>query len=257
MTGSDNLYNEMPRIRRARDYRLYGFGGERYLDLCLDGGRALLGHKPGRAVLMMKNSLEKGLAASYPGIWEKRLLRQIQLVYPDIAGVSVVFYGRAAVSAGKDCLPVYRPFEQKIAPSKIIPDEPFELLVPLPGCGPFSVVCAAEAALKTLPGPDPVPQYMLAGLCRAAAELKAFAANSAAAAEDPWSAFESSLWSRKGPWLYPVVNPADYPLLFRRFLEKGILISPDYRIPSCAPAVFTAGEIQPIKIIEGEFLKRD
>ena len=66
MMSGNKLYNMMPEIRRARDYRLYDIHGRRYLDLCLDGGRALLGHKPGRVVLMMKNALEKGLSASYP-----------------------------------------------------------------------------------------------------------------------------------------------------------------------------------------------
>ncbi|HAK45877.1 MAG TPA: hypothetical protein DCO79_08165, partial [Spirochaeta sp.] len=104
--------NKIPLIRRTRDYRLYDFKGGRYLDLFLDGGRALMGHKHGRAILMMKNSLEKGMAASYPGVWEGRLLKQLGLLYPEIREVSLFFAGRDdKAPAERSKYRLFRPFE--------------------------------------------------------------------------------------------------------------------------------------------------
>lgn len=242
MNGTDSLYNKIPQIRRAREYHLYDFKGRRYLDCCLDSGRALLGHKPGRAVLMMKNSLEKGLTAPYPGVYSHRLLKQLQILYPWISCCAVVYSSGSAVAD----IPLFRPFEAEVPPR----DVPFELLLPLPGSGMLRVLCAAEGCVKALPNSDPVPQYLLSGLCRAAAELAAFSEN---VKPGVWAAFNSPLWTRTGPWLYAKTDAAGYAGLFAAFLARGILLSPYYEIPSCVPYQFTEGEIKPIKEIEGEF----
>ena len=59
----EQVLHELPPIRRARGYHLYDEAGKRYLDLSLAGGRALLGHRPERALLELKNLLSRGLAA--------------------------------------------------------------------------------------------------------------------------------------------------------------------------------------------------
>ena len=242
MNGNDYLYKKIPQIRRARDYHLYDFHGRRYLDCFLDGGRALLGHKPGRTVLMMKNSLEKGLTAAYPGIYLQRLLKQLKLLYPMISGCAVV-YASASSDSG---INLFRPFDAAEPPH----DAPFELILPMPGSGLIRVLCAAENCIDALPGSDPVPQYLLSGLCRAAAELSVFRDS---ADQKTWTAFDSPLWRRNGPWLYPLTEAARYEQLFTLFLDLGILLSPYREIPSCVPYRFTEGEIKPIKKIEGEF----
>lgn len=53
--------------RRARGPRLYLPDGRRLLDLWLDGGRAVLGHKCEGILLAYKNAAERGLTASWPG----------------------------------------------------------------------------------------------------------------------------------------------------------------------------------------------
>jgi hypothetical protein len=72
----------MPRIRRARGYRLYGLDGRRYLDLYQDGGRAILGHRGGRAVTAMKNALSEGLHSCLPSVHEARLLKALGRAFP-------------------------------------------------------------------------------------------------------------------------------------------------------------------------------
>ena len=245
MMNGNKLYKSIPPIRRTRDYHLYDFRGRRYLDMFLDGGRALLGHKPGRTVLMMKNALEKGLSAAYPGIYPARLLKQLRLVYPQIEACSVVFAGRTYDTGAGEPPVVFRPFESEALPE----DGLFELLLPLPGSGPFTVLCSGRAYDGSLPVSDAVPPFILSGLCRAGAELAAFMDN---ADESVWKSFDSPLWTRRGPWLYPAVNEDLYPEVFKALLERGILISPDYKLPSCAPYRFTEGEIRPIKEVEKE-----
>ena len=258
MNGAESI-NRIPRIRRTRDYRLYDFNGGRFLDLCLDGGRALLCHKHGQVILMMKNALEKGLSAPYPGVWEGRLLKQLKMLYPEIAAVSVVFAGwkseaqsEAEAAADGSELPVFRPFEFESPSSEPrFAETPFKLLLPLPGSGMLKVICALEGCNKELPEPDSVPQYLYSGLARAAADLKAFAST---VDTSVWGAFDSPLWTRRGPWLYPECSRDEYPKLFKAFISRGILLSPYYEIPSCAPYRFTDGEIKPIKVIEKDIL---
>ncbi len=72
----------MPRIRRARGYRLYGLDGRRYLDLYQDGGRAILGHRGGRAVTAMKSALSEGLQSCLPSVYEARLLKVLGRAFP-------------------------------------------------------------------------------------------------------------------------------------------------------------------------------
>lgn len=55
-----------PRLRRAREYHLYDQNGRRYLDLYLNNGRAIMGHRPGKFSHYLKNSLSRGMWADYP-----------------------------------------------------------------------------------------------------------------------------------------------------------------------------------------------
>ena len=231
-SGSDSLYKLLPKIKRARDYHLYDFGGRRYLDLWADGGRALMGHRKGRSVLDMKSCLEKGLGGSYPSVYPRRLLKQLGRLYPSVEAVSVVFAG-----GGAGGYPVYRPFSAAAPPEGV-----FELLVPMPGSSALRVLCAGSA--DSLPASDPVPAFLLAGLCRAAADLASF---DAAEAEKNWASFDCGLWRREGPWLYSNIGGAEYDQLFKRLKNRGIVISPYADSPSCAPSLFTAGEIKPIR----------
>ncbi|MCF7928573.1 MAG: hypothetical protein K9L68_06340 [Spirochaetales bacterium] len=93
---------EYPIIRRARDYRLYDDKGRRYLDLYLDGGRAIMGHRPGHAAGALKNSLDRGLSAAYPAVEFSRLERALQELVPGY-GVCRWYAGfERAVSAVMD-----------------------------------------------------------------------------------------------------------------------------------------------------------
>ena len=85
MTNGSNIPAGLPPIKRCRDYHLYDYKGNRYLDLYLDGGRALMGHKPGKTMLPLKNSLEKGVWASYPSVYASRLDKILAKLFPGYA----------------------------------------------------------------------------------------------------------------------------------------------------------------------------
>ncbi|MBN2619272.1 MAG: hypothetical protein JXR64_13250, partial [Spirochaetales bacterium] len=69
-------------IKRARGHRLYTTKGEKILDLYMDNGRAVLGHRPNGLSLTLKNSIERGLYANYPNIYLNRLVKDLKKRFP-------------------------------------------------------------------------------------------------------------------------------------------------------------------------------
>ncbi len=56
----------LPHIKRARGFRLYAPRDRRILDLYQDGGRSMLGHRPGKLIHDVKNALERGALSPFP-----------------------------------------------------------------------------------------------------------------------------------------------------------------------------------------------
>jgi hypothetical protein len=78
----DGLLRLLPRITRARNWRLYTAGGKRLVDLWQYGGRAILGHNPPALLRTIKNSGERGLFAPFPHAAEDRLYKALSLLLP-------------------------------------------------------------------------------------------------------------------------------------------------------------------------------
>jgi len=76
------LLELIPKVLRARDFHLYLKNGKRLTDLWLDGGRAVLGHKPPRVLLELKNAAERGLFCPLPHPMERRLLKALETLFP-------------------------------------------------------------------------------------------------------------------------------------------------------------------------------
>ncbi|MFP4010463.1 MAG: hypothetical protein ACLFUM_02090 [Spirochaetaceae bacterium] len=79
--GSDGRV-ELPRIRRARDFRLYAEDGTRYLDLYQNGGRAILSHRPKGLAPRVKDVISQGLWGAYPSVYPYRLERVLRGLFP-------------------------------------------------------------------------------------------------------------------------------------------------------------------------------
>lgn len=80
---------KLPPIRRARLWRLYGVNRganrSRFLDLWMDGGRAILGAKGTGLGTAAKAAVDMGLLRPMPSAWERRLSSQLRLSYPEYA----------------------------------------------------------------------------------------------------------------------------------------------------------------------------
>jgi glutamate-1-semialdehyde aminotransferase len=87
----------VPRIRRARGYRLYDVQGKRYLDLFREG--ALLGHRGEAALTAMKSALSQGLATSLPSAWEGRLVAALAQMFPAYRSVRLYSSRERALEA--------------------------------------------------------------------------------------------------------------------------------------------------------------
>ena len=84
----NSLICALPKINRARESYLYMKDSSRWLDLWADNTRALMGHRPPGVSLRIKNEVDKGLYAPYPGVWENRLVKALNTLFP---GYSRVF----------------------------------------------------------------------------------------------------------------------------------------------------------------------
>jgi hypothetical protein len=74
-------------VRRAYDYHLYTAKGVRLLDMCLEGGEAILGWRAGHAKLALKNIIDRGITGSFPTENEDELTRAVQEVLPQYSTV--------------------------------------------------------------------------------------------------------------------------------------------------------------------------
>ncbi len=263
MAGLTVAIMDMPQIRRSREYHLYDFAGKRYLDLFLDDGRALLGHRPPGIPLELKNTFSKGLCAPYPSVYEQRFYRGLGVLFPEyddfrvyrnLERVRMIFHehgitgtGRGISnppfdSPGKNMAAFWRPFlPEPEGKAYSLPGNPGYVIPVLPCPGNFYPVpvCVKKKEGNDLPRSDSVSPALLSALTRSIYELEKF---SRQYNEDLWKRFPAPFWERKGPYLL-LRQGNELPELFRKCLGNGILIPPDDRSPGIIPASWTEGEV--------------
>lgn len=76
------LSSALPQIRRARGYFVYSHDGKKYLDCYLNGGRALLGHRPAHVSTIVKDAVSTGSYAEYPSPYAGRLETLLREMLP-------------------------------------------------------------------------------------------------------------------------------------------------------------------------------
>jgi len=256
------LWRELPQVRRARDFHLYDFRGRRYLDMYLAAGRALMGHRPDRLLLTTKNLISKGLLADFPSNQERRLLRALTTLLPNHSEVRIYANMERLATALSSLSPrlaagqqlpdpaleqvdgqrvaLWRPFLPEIPegePDVLIP------VLPFPASFAPVVACFRPGSAGAAASSDTVSPALLGALCASIFSLARFAERYD---ESVWRQMDSDLWERRGPYLRARCKKAEYPALFRRLMESGVVICPDYPGPSIVPASFTEGEIKPI-----------
>jgi hypothetical protein len=275
----EGLLRSLPRVLRARDFHLYTEGGKRLVDLWLHGGKAVLGHKPPRVLLELKNAAERGLFTPFPHPLERRLTKALASFFPDR---SFRFYNDSssmyravekalqnegapfqiptildpAFPASNDTKAVaslWRPFVEPAPKTPIlIPVLPWPL-------GP-AVLALDKSLDASFPQGELIPPVLLAPAARAlynlAAKLRSpdrqrfYRIEKAIAMAGDGS--ESSVWQRRGIYLTTRVDSDKYAELFRGFLEAGFLLPPSASEPAILPSSMPKGEeIQLAELLGG------
>jgi hypothetical protein len=252
---TDRQQGVIPRIRRARGFRLYDTQGRRYLDLFRDG--ALLGHRASGSLLAMKSALSQGLAAALPSLWDKRLISALERSFPRyrevrlyssaerardaayrcIGGGPVPIHDPARGDAVSSPIAVWRPFLPPDGASVLLP------LLPVRVAGAPAPACFAGDVPPAVPVSDTIPAFILA------AALRGFSALAPIDGACPLSnpAVEKALdaapgWARAGPYVRAVFPEAEYPRVHAEFLRAGVLLHPGYPGPSVLPGDCSPGE---------------
>lgn len=256
----------LPRVRRARGFRLYLEDGRRLVDLWLQGGAAVIGHDPSRALLALKNDADRGLLSALPHPAERRLEKAVARLLPSRPCVRLYRFPPAVLgdpaaladpalrdvpASGPAAL--WRPWcSAGELPSLVVP------VLPLGGgCAPFCVAAASEAEADSagLPPSDLLSAAWLSAAARACDDLVAALASQ----PDPVlpRRLESSLeaspeWTRRGIYLSRRAGPEVYAETFARFLAAGFLLPPDPALPALLPRDPSAGEAAALAELLGE-----
>lgn len=271
--GAAALLQTVPDVRRARGYRLYTGGDRRLLDLYQEGGRALLGHRPGKLVHDTKNVLERGVLSAFPSPERARAERAVmRLVAPllEAAGMTDarvellpaslvqhtqldlslpdVLWDARAEDLSRGVLPLWRPW----LPDSMLPRAASALrtagamVVRLPLPSLFAVEAVVAASDRQLDGPARVPV--------AEPALKAVSVVCGVLERSPVPLAHSLPgFAGCGPylWMETVIGSQSstdalqaYAERFSSFLAHDILISPDPLVPSVMPNEYSEGELK-------------
>ncbi|MDR0403371.1 MAG: hypothetical protein LBH35_07270 [Treponema sp.] len=247
------LFREIPKIRRARGWRLYAENGSRIVDLWQYGGRALLGHNPPGLLRAFKNSAEKGLFAPFPHFAEDRLRKALAALLP---GRRFRFFsggdalGAALEAAGKNrscrAEALWRPFLDIPSGPLFIPVLPF----PFPGApAVLALDPETDSVLEGVLPAEPLSPAALAAAARCVWDLAAVSPGRGRPrfpkldALNALDTLAAGAWQRRGIYLSrPPGAASGYPALFRRFLDGGFLLPPSPSQPAILPGELSPGE---------------
>jgi hypothetical protein len=267
-TSSDSIRNDLLRligpVRRARGYRLYTTSGRRILDLWQDGGRAILGHRGGSSLTVLKNTIERGPGSPLPSVFEnrlksalKRLMQQdhvfrvfsnyeraligvSQWIGREITAADALDPVRIAEGSAEERGPLrlwrpflpagHSPFENGSGRFAVFP------VLPCSGDSPPQVVLFSDSQdeAPTLPDSDIVAAYRLAALVRGIHDL--------VSAQAP-PEVRVPRYQSVGPYLFQVDGGRAYAERFEILLKNGFLTSPSPSAPSIVPAEMSSGEL--------------
>jgi hypothetical protein len=198
-----SLLRLLPAVLRARDFHLYLEGGKRLVDLWRWGGRAILGHKPPKVLLELKNAAERGLFCPLPHPMERRFFKALRGFFPDRAFrlyLNENSLYQALASAGFSSPPhdpafpsrngarangemtqvsIWRPFLDNVLEAPGFQQPPAGILVPvLPFAFAPAVLVLPQSMENTFPPGELIPPAVLAPAARSlfnlAAALKTF-----------------------------------------------------------------------------------
>lgn len=233
------MMNKIPEINRARGYYVYTANGKRYLDMALEGGRLVMGHRQNGYALAMKNAIDKGILPGYPSPYAHRLKQAVC----KLLGHDCFVYLFSSEERAREVLGSITPdpINDPIKGSPVLGNEVLELTelpvvisLPVPSAfAPGVIVSAEELPLAD----EPVSPVILAGAVRAVYNLIAFQKSADYSDWEKAGLLEAcgDKWRVEMPYLYPLCEPDKYEAVWDTFFEAGIILSPDYDKPSVLP----------------------
>ncbi|MBR4797396.1 MAG: hypothetical protein IK040_06815 [Spirochaetia bacterium] len=272
------MMNKIPEINRARGYFLYTADGKRYLDMALDGGRLIMGHRHKGYGQALKNAIDKGILPSFPSPYAHRLKQAVRALFG--AGCHVYLFkseehAKAALATKNLDYVLWRPLapntrcanselntrdplndpknqkpssnmetqKSSATPKSRLPlisDLPVIPVLPVPvAFAPGVMVSTTELNLTD----EPVSPVILAGAVRALYNLKAFLADVDYSSWEKAGIAEAcnGKWRVELPYLYPLCSKDKYPAVWDAFFEAGIILSANYYTPSVLPPDLSDG----------------
>jgi hypothetical protein len=239
------VMKKIPEINRARGYFLYTSDGKRYLDMALDRGRLIMGHRQKGYGQAIKNVIDKGILPGFPSPYIHRLKQAVKMLVGGECFVYLFPSEERALEVLGSATP--DPINDPIKGSPVFGNEVLELSelpvviqLPVPfAFAPGVIVSKSELKLSD----EPVSPVILAGAVRAVYNLIAFQK------EVDYSAWKKAgiaeackgKWRVELPYLYPLCSLDQYSAIWDTFFEAGIILSWDYNIPSILPPEISDG----------------
>ena len=225
---------KIPEINRARGYFLYTAGGKRYLDMALDWGRLIMGHRQKGYGQAMKNVIDKGIIPGFPSPYAYRLKQAVKAIFGKDCNVYLFKseeHAKAALTAQKLEYAMWRPFGVNACDPI---NDPIIPVLPIPlSFAPGVVVSKAELDLAE----EPVSPVTLAGAVRAVYNLIAFQKEADYSGWEKTGLADANIgrWRLELPYIYPLCTREQYSTVWDTFFEAEIILSYDYDTPSVLP----------------------
>ena len=231
------MMNKIPEINRARGYFVYTADGKRYLDMALDGGRLIMGHRQKGYAQALKNAIDKGILPGYPSTYVYRLKQAVKKLLGKECFVYLFPSEDRACEVLKSIIP--DPINDPIEGSPVFGNEVLELselpvviLLPIPATfAPGVIVSTIELDIAD----EPVSPVILAGAVRALYNMIAFQKEVDYSEWDGLSDVNTGKWKVNLPYIYPQCKPDEYSAIWDAFFASGVILSTDYDKPSILP----------------------
>jgi hypothetical protein len=218
-------------VRRARFCYLYTQSGRRLTDLYQEAGRAILGWRGGASMTAFKNAFSRGVTGSFFSEEARRLKKAVQMLIPGT--VSARWYTGETAADFLRRHTLWRPWDAGAEP---VDGGAFVLLPPFPPARDVLILASrGNPEPDDAPPSDVLPPCLLAGIARSIYDV---IAEIPLRGEAGWSAYDGAVlrfWDRRGPYLYPTVSRENYAEFALDCLGAGLVISPDFDIPSIIP----------------------
>jgi len=264
MNNEFYLLNKVPQVLRAKGFRLYTDGGQRLVDLWLNGGAAVLGHTPANMLRELKNTANRGLYAPYPHFTESRFLKALSKLFPNSKFRLYAAPPPELITLFKNgTAKFWRPFAQSI-PNGAENEKKSSLLIPvLSGIQTWReglplglcVVVYNEAddangkseiekLFSQLPTGDILSPILFAIATRGVHDLITSSEKRKPLLTKVTESLQNSQWKQNGIYLTlkEEITSKEWESLFDKFLKAGFLLPPIQCHPLILPADLSAGE---------------